>query len=74
MNQITADDLNALYEYHNRILGYHPGVADKSLMRIYAQSYKFFPFEYKTIVESFLKEYYPNPRKLDDVPIELWTM
>jgi hypothetical protein len=74
MIQLTADDLNALYEYYNQILGYHPGVADKSQLRRYAQSYPFVPFDYQTVVESFLQEYSTDHRKLDDVPVELWTM
>ena len=74
MIQLLPENLNALYEYYNRILGYHPGVADKLLIRRYAEDYSFFPFAYQTIVECFLKEYHPNPKKLDDVPVELWTM
>ena len=70
--EIRADTLDVLAEYYTRIMGHHPGVADKSLLRRYAQTYEFVPFEFQTVVESFLQEYHPNPRKLSDVPIELW--
>ena len=74
MRQITADDLNTLYEYYNRIVGTPPGIGEKLLIRKYAESYGFFPFEFKTVTECFLKEYDITSRKLFDVPIELWLM
>ena len=54
------------------INGYRPSVADKLLLRKQAEREEE-GFEYTTVVEEFLESYFPNPRKLKDVPADLWA-
>ena len=64
-------DLDVLVTYYNCITGYSPGVADKLLLRKYAESWEGI-FEFQTIAECFLEEYRISNKKLKDIPLELF--
>jgi hypothetical protein len=72
MKELNQKQLGRLYEKYRMIMGYNPGVADKFLLKQYAQ--QFDELEDRTTVECFIRKYFPNPRGLGDVPIELWFM
>jgi len=72
MKKLSTKTLAHLYRTFRMITGYRPGVADKLLLRKQAEREEN-GFEYTTVVEEFLESYFPNPRKLESIPAELWA-